>query len=255
MVNSSTPRRSQSACERQATASMSTTRTNAFRKKSRCSKGARCRTCSSSARTRRLPARSTCVRARAINRRCRSTHLSLASLTTPQRETDDAMERSTFMVDRRGLTMQPSALDNVVNIITIAGLAAFTVSGVIVAKRKDMDAFGCMSVAFVTALGGGTLRDVLLGRYPLFWIAHEWYAIGVFIFAAILFYSSRFIALRERAILIPDALGLGLFSVTGATYALEAHTSFIVASILGVITGVFGGVLRDVICNEIPTVF
>src|SRR5215469_15852918 len=120
--------------------------------------------------------------------------------------------------------MQPNPLDNVVNIITIAGLAAFTVSGVIVAKRKDMDAFGCMSVAFITALGGGTLRDVLLGRYPLFWIAHEWYAIG-------------------------------LFSVTGATYALEAHTSYIVASILGVITGVFGGVLRDVICNEIPTVF
>ena len=151
--------------------------------------------------------------------------------------------------------MQSSALENVINIITIAGLAAFTVSGVIVAKRKDMDAFGCMSVAFITALGGGTLRDVLLGRYPLFWIAHEWYAIGVFIFAAVLFYCSRYIALRERAILIPDALGLGLFSVTGATYALEAHTSYIVASILGVITGVFGGVLRDVICNEIPIVF
>jgi len=151
--------------------------------------------------------------------------------------------------------MQSSALENVINIITIAGLAAFTVSGVIVAKRKDMDAFGCMSVAFITALGGGTLRDVLLGRYPLFWIAHEWYAIGVFVFAAILFYCSRFTALRERAILIPDALGLGLFSVTGATYALEAHTSYIVASILGVITGVFGGVLRDVICNEIPIVF
>lgn len=151
--------------------------------------------------------------------------------------------------------MQATAFDSAINIITIAGLAAFTVSGVIVAKRKDMDAFGCMSVAFVTALGGGTLRDVLLGRYPLFWIAHEWYAIGVFIFAAVLFYCSRFIALRERAILIPDALGLGLFSVTGASYALEAHTPYIVASILGVITGVFGGVLRDVICNEIPTVF
>ena len=151
--------------------------------------------------------------------------------------------------------MQPSALDNIINAITIAGLAAFTVSGVIVAKRKDMDAFGCMSVAFITALGGGTLRDVILGRYPVFWIAHEWYAIGVFALAAILYYGARFVELRERAILIPDALGLGLFSVTGATYALEAHTSYIVASILGVITGVFGGVLRDVICNEIPTVF
>src|SRR5579864_6302294 len=101
--------------------------------------------------------------------------------------------------------MHASALDNVINIFTIAGLAAFTVSGVIVAKRKDMDAFGCVSVAFITGLGGGTLRDVLLGRYPLFWIAHEWYAIGVFIFAAVLYYGSRLVELRERAILVPDA--------------------------------------------------
>jgi uncharacterized membrane protein YeiH len=148
-----------------------------------------------------------------------------------------------------------SPLDELINGITIAGLAAFTVSGVIEAKRKDMDAFGCMSVAFVTALGGGTVRDVLLGRYPLFWIANEWYAIGIFALAAVLYYSSRYIKMSSRAVLIPDALGLGLFSVTGATYALEAHTSYFIASILGVITGVFGGVLRDVICNEIPMVF
>jgi uncharacterized membrane protein YeiH len=148
-----------------------------------------------------------------------------------------------------------SPLDELINGITIAGLAAFTVSGVIEAKRKDMDAFGCMSVAFVTALGGGTVRDVLLGRYPLFWIANEWYAIGIFALAAVLYYSARYIKMSARAVLIPDALGLGLFSVTGATYALEAHTSYFIASILGVITGVFGGVLRDVICNEIPMVF
>ncbi len=148
-----------------------------------------------------------------------------------------------------------SPLDELINGITIAGLAAFTVSGVIEAKRKDMDAFGCMSVAFVTALGGGTVRDVLLGRYPLFWIENEWYAIGIFALAAVLYYSAGYIRMPERAILIPDALGLGLFSVTGATFALEAHTSYFIASILGVITGVFGGVLRDVICNEIPMVF
>lgn len=151
--------------------------------------------------------------------------------------------------------MHPDPLDALLNVITIAGLAAFTVSGVIEAKRKDMDAFGCISVAFVTALGGGTLRDLLLGRYPVFWISHEWYAAGVLALATSLYYASRFIALPERAILIPDALGLGLFSVTGATYALEAHTSYLIAVILGVITGVFGGVLRDVICIQIPTVF
>ena len=148
-----------------------------------------------------------------------------------------------------------TSFDQLIDGITIAGLAAFTISGVIEAKRKDMDAFGCMSVAFVTALGGGTVRDVLLARYPLFWIENEWYAIGIFALAAALYYSSRFVKMPARAILVPDALGLGLFSVTGATYALEAHTSYFIASILGVITGVFGGVLRDVICNEIPMVF
>ena len=151
--------------------------------------------------------------------------------------------------------MPADPLDQLVNVITVLGLAAFTVSGVIEAKRKDMDAFGCMSVAFITALGGGTLRDVLLGRYPLFWIAHQWYAIIVFALAAALYYGARFIKVSASAVLIPDALGLGLFSVTGATYALEAGTSYVIASIMGVITGVFGGVLRDVICNEIPTVF
>ncbi len=151
--------------------------------------------------------------------------------------------------------MHPDPLDAILNVITVAGLAAFTVSGVIEAKRKDMDAFGCISVAFITALGGGTLRDLLLGRYPLFWIAHEWYAAGIFVLAAALYYASRWKALPERAILIPDALGLGLFSVTGATYALEAHTSYFIATVMGIITGVFGGVLRDVICQQIPTVF
>lgn len=151
--------------------------------------------------------------------------------------------------------MPSDPLEQLIDVITVGGLAAFTVSGVIEAKRKDMDAFGCMSVAFITALGGGTLRDVLLGRYPLFWIENQWYAIGIFALAAALYYGARYVSLKPRAILIPDALGLGLFSVTGATYALEAHTSYVIASLLGVITGVFGGVLRDVICNEIPTVF
>jgi uncharacterized membrane protein YeiH len=151
--------------------------------------------------------------------------------------------------------VQGAALEPLVNVITILGLASFTISGVIEAKRKDMDAFGCMSVAFITALGGGTIRDVLLDRYPLFWIVNQRYAIGIFALAALTFYGARFVKLPPTAILVPDALGLGLFSITGATYALEAHTSYFIAALLGIITGVFGGVLRDVICNEIPTVF
>jgi uncharacterized membrane protein YeiH len=138
--------------------------------------------------------------------------------------------------------MQSIALDSLINAITVLGLAAFTISGVIEAKRKDMDAFGCVSVAFITALGGGTTRDVLLGRYPLFWIADQRYALSIFALAAAAYYGARFVRLPSTAILVPDALGLGLFSVTGASYALGAHTSYFIASLLAVITGVIRGV-------------
>lgn len=147
------------------------------------------------------------------------------------------------------------ALDSLITVISVLGLGAFTVSGVIEAKRKEMDIVGAAAVAFITAVGGGTVRDVLLARYPIFWISDQRYAIGIFALAAIAFYSLRTTRIASSAILIPDALGLGLFTVTGASYALEAHTSMAIASLMGVITGIFGGVLRDVICNEIPTVF
>jgi uncharacterized membrane protein YeiH len=147
------------------------------------------------------------------------------------------------------------SLDPFVDAVSILGLAAFTISGVIEAKRKDMDAFGCVSVAFITAIGGGTLRDVLLQRFPIFWVANQWYAISIFALAALAYYGARFVRLPANAIVIPDALGLGLFCVLGALYGLQAGTSYFIASLLGVITAIFGGVLRDIICNEIPIVF
>src|SRR5450755_2765985 len=118
-----------------------------------------------------------------------------------------------------------------------------------------MDVVGAAAVGFITAVGGGTVRDVLLGRYPIFWIQDQRYALGIFALAAVSFYSLRTARLASSTILVPDALGLGLFTVTGASFALASHTSLAIASLLGVITGVFGGVLRDVVCNEIPAVF
>jgi uncharacterized membrane protein YeiH len=146
-------------------------------------------------------------------------------------------------------------LDPLIAVVSILGLAAFTISGVIEAKRKDMDVVGAAAVGFITAVGGGTVRDVLLGRYPIFWIQDQRYALGIFALAAVSFYSLRTARLASSTILVPDALGLGLFTVTGASFALASHTSLAIASLLGVITGVFGGVLRDVVCNEIPAVF
>lgn len=151
--------------------------------------------------------------------------------------------------------MHDISLAALLDVVNALGLAAFTISGVIEARRKDMDVFGSMSVAFITAIGGGTIRDVLLDRYPIFWVQDQRYSIAIFALAALAYYSARFVRLKPTAIRVPDALGLGLFCVTGTSYALQAHDSYFVASLLGVITAVFGGVLRDVICNEIPTVF
>jgi uncharacterized membrane protein YeiH len=139
--------------------------------------------------------------------------------------------------------------------ITILGIAAGSVSGVMEARRKNMDIVGACVVAFVTALGGGTLRDMLLGNLPVFWIKEQQYALMALGFAVLVFYSSRLLMLSHRSILIPDALGLGFFSVLGATIALQLHATLFVASLMGVVTGVFGGILRDVLCNEIPNVF
>ena len=146
-------------------------------------------------------------------------------------------------------------LDPLITVISVLGLGAFTISGVIEAKRKEMDLVGAAAVAFITAVGGGTVRDVLLGRYPIFWINDQRYALGIFALAVVSFFSLRTSRLASSAILIPDALGLGLFAVTGASYALAYHTSMAIASLMGVITGIFGGVLRDVVCNEVPAVF
>ena len=141
--------------------------------------------------------------------------------------------------------------------IEVAGIIAFASSGFIEARRKRMDVVGVFTVAFITAFGGGTLRDLLLDRRPLFWVEHQEYPIMIFVMALIAVPLLRHLrhAVAENAIVFADALGLGLFSVNGASLASEAEMPLFVCAMMGVITGIFGGVLRDVICNEIPLVF
>ncbi len=143
----------------------------------------------------------------------------------------------------------------VVTIIAYLGVISGAISGVIEARRTDMDLIGACAVAFITALGGGTLRDICLGRFPVFWVQETGYGIVSLLIALVAFYSTRFLKLTSKSMLIPDALGLGMFSILGAEYAIQLNTSMFVASLMGVITGVFGGVMRDVICNQIPLVF
>jgi uncharacterized membrane protein YeiH len=118
-----------------------------------------------------------------------------------------------------------------------------------------MDFVGVCSVAFIVAFGGGTLRDVLLDRRPLFWIQHEHHAWTVFGLALVGAMLPRLPDRLARWLNLPDAIGLGLFSIVGARIALElGHTPFI-ASIFGVVTGTCGGVIADIACNEVPTLF
>lgn len=142
-------------------------------------------------------------------------------------------------------------------IIEIAATAAFALSGVIEAARKRLDAVGIAAVAFLAAFGGGTLRDVLLDRRPFFWVANQWYvwALLTLCAAAMLMLRARHFRVTERAMQWPDALGLGLFAASGTQIALDAQMPGLIAVLMGVMTAVFGGVLRDIVCNEIPSAF
>ena len=142
-------------------------------------------------------------------------------------------------------------------LVELAGTAAFAVSGVLEAARKKLDAVGVCVVAFLTAFGGGTLRDLLLDRRPFFWVEHVELLWGVMALCvlAMLFLREHHFEVTEKAIQWPDALGLGLFTATGVHLALDAQMPMLVAVLMGLTTGVFGGVLRDMVCNEVPTSF
>jgi uncharacterized membrane protein YeiH len=146
---------------------------------------------------------------------------------------------------------------SLIKFIEIVAILVGAFSGFIEARRKRMDLVGVFTVAFITAFGGGTLRDILLDKRPLFWVIHQEYAILIFVLALVASPAIRTLRqiVSERLIVIADAVGLGLFSVAGVSSALDAHMPLFIASMMGVITGIFGGVLRDIVCNEVPMVF
>lgn len=144
-------------------------------------------------------------------------------------------------------------MDNILLILTYIAVTASAISGALEARKHSMDIVGATTIAFVNAFGGGTIRDLLLGRTPVFWLTDAWLGIVTFIIAIISFYWLDNIS--NKFLIIADAIGLGLFSILGATYALQLELSPIVAVLMGVVTGIFGGVLRDLLCNRIPNVF
>lgn len=140
-------------------------------------------------------------------------------------------------------------------IIDILGTVAFAISGVLVALNKKMDPFGVLIIAFVTAVGGGTLRDVMIGIEPVSWIKNMTYVyviIGATVFAVVL--RNKINYLRTSLFLF-DTIGIGLYTVVGIETGLKAGLHPVICIALGTMTACFGGVIRDILCNEIPVIF
>ena len=138
-----------------------------------------------------------------------------------------------------------------VQVMDFLGVAVFAVSGVLAAGRKHLDWFGVLVIATVTAIGGGTLRDLLIDR-PVFWLSDTGYLWVILLATLVTMLVVRVREIPLRALLVADALGLALFAISGARIAETAGYGGIIAVILGTMTGVAGGVLRDMLLAEIP---
>ena len=155
----------------------------------------------------------------------------------------------------------PTTMLQFIEFFAVISAAGF---GILLARGKQMDFVGVYTVAIATALGGGTLRDVLLDR-EVFWISQPYYPILIFVLTILGMTAGKFLldAELKKFLQIPDALGLGMFAIVGAGYAWESieipgmiiGSKMFVCALFGVITGCFGGVIAEIICNEVPSLF
>jgi uncharacterized membrane protein YeiH len=143
---------------------------------------------------------------------------------------------------------------SVAQLLDLLGVAVFAVSGALAAGRKHLDLLGVLVIALVTAIGGGTLRDLLLGVRPVFWVADPRYVEVIFASAAATVLYARWRAVPERALLVADAFGLALFAIAGARIAERADVHWVIVVVLGTMTGCAGGLLRDVLVNDVPMI-
>ncbi len=144
---------------------------------------------------------------------------------------------------------------NLFNILEILGTAAFAISGALSAMNRKLDVFGIFIIAFVTGIGGGTVRDILIGNTPVTWMDNiiYIYLIGIVTILSILFRKK--INYLKTSLFLFDTIGLGMFTIIGVETGIQNNLNPVISIALGMMTGTFGGVIRDILCNEIPVIF
>ncbi|MFY0673231.1 MAG: trimeric intracellular cation channel family protein [Bacteroidia bacterium] len=137
----------------------------------------------------------------------------------------------------------------------LLGTFVFAISGTLAASKKKLDVFGALVIGFITAIGGGSVRDIVLGKFPLIWIQDPNYALVILAaFIICLFLRKQLLRLRKTFFLF-DTLGIALFTIMGLQKALSLEAPLVVAVFLGMASAVMGGMIRDVVCNDIPLIF
>lgn len=142
-----------------------------------------------------------------------------------------------------------------IEIIQITGTVVFAISGALTAANKRFDLMGVSIIAFVTALGGGTIRDVLIGAQPVGWMQSKWPLIAVLVGVTLAFIFRKKLQYLRKTFFLFDAIGLGVFAIGGLEKALSFNIDPIYAIMCAMITGTMGGLLRDVLCNDVPLIF
>lgn len=145
-------------------------------------------------------------------------------------------------------------LSSILYSLDLLGTVVFAITGLLAARRKMLDLFGAIVIAMVTAIGGGTLRDLIIG-VPVFWTQNDIYIYIVVVAAMMLFFLARYRRLPVKLLLFLDALGLAVFTVIGTQKAMALGFSDPIAIMTGIMTGVVGGIIRDVLVGEVPLVF
>ena len=143
----------------------------------------------------------------------------------------------------------------VLSILDILGTIAFAISGALVAMNKKFDPFGVFIIAFVTAVGGGTLRDVLIGRQPVIWMQNPIYVYAIIAAVLIAVLFRKKLKFLSKSLFLFDTIGLGIFTIIGTEIGIKANFHPLITISLGTISASFGGVIRDILCNEVPVIF